>query len=123
MFLVISGDSINILNHIRGMLMEDEFANLLINLRAEILFLSSFWRVVISLLSQVGGVFLTHHLDDVLLDGVDNKLLLLHGPVLDEGLHNTAAVMLVDQLLELLRWANHLDGLGHDRLLFLICAA
>ena len=78
MFFIISCNSINILNNITCILVQNKLADLLIYLAPEIALLLGLGGIVICFLSEVKGIFLGHHRDGVLFNGIDNKFFLLH---------------------------------------------
>jgi hypothetical protein len=51
--LILSGGRVNVLTYIRGVLMNNELTNLLIDLSPDILFLLWLWGIVVNLLSQM----------------------------------------------------------------------
>ena len=51
--LILSGGRVNVLTYIRGVLMNNELTNLLIDLSPDILFLLWLWGIVVNLLSEM----------------------------------------------------------------------
>ena len=53
MLLIISGDRVDILDNVRGMLVHNQLRDLRVNLGSEVCLLLGFWRVVVRLLCQI----------------------------------------------------------------------